>query len=177
MSSNKMELSLKDRLFLSNQYRVLEAICPDEADDFRRMRGIVDNGYELHYDSLNYVLFENGPTVEDCKEAMDILDMYRALLFSFRKLKEKEGVSQADVQFKGFDGKIRDYARFLIREEHRWEEVLEGRPEFDLDSHCSINEVYRRMLAEWKNVDRRAELSLQEIKQILGAQIHPEYRK
>ncbi|MDD4050955.1 MAG: YfbU family protein [candidate division Zixibacteria bacterium] len=181
MSNSRIQLSLKDRLFLSNQYRILEAICPDEAFNFKRLRTIVENGYELHYDALNSMISESRLTVEDCQEIMDILDMYRSLKFCFDKLKDKEGVSEEDIRFQGFDANEETnrffYTRFLVLQERRWQEILEGRPGLELNSHRPIIELYQRMLAEWNKIGKRFDLSLQDIRQILAERIHPDNRK
>jgi uncharacterized protein YfbU (UPF0304 family) len=185
MNRNRLILSPQERIILSNQYRILEALHPRDADAFKRMQEIVDNGYELHYDSLNVAILECKMTEEQCEEVMDILDMYRALHDSHEHLKDKKDISKHEVQFEGFDGNgergadgYLGYARFLILTERRWEEVQKDRhPGFDLNSHCPVIEMYRRMLATWKTMDKKRALSLEEIKLILAEKIHPENRK
>ncbi len=44
-----MDLSLKDRIIISNQLRILEALYPDEADWYANHRKAVEQGYKLHY--------------------------------------------------------------------------------------------------------------------------------
>lgn len=181
MNEDRIQLSLKDRLFLSNQYRILEALYPDEAESFKQKCIIVENGYELHYSELNVAIIENRLTVETCHEVMDILDMYRALNDSYKRLKDKEGIAERDLQFDGFDGNDGSgrlgYARFLILTQGRWQEILEERQGFDLNSHSAVIEMYRRMLSAWEKMGKKCDLSLDEIKLILAEQIHPEHRK
>jgi uncharacterized protein YfbU (UPF0304 family) len=47
-----MELTLKDRLVLANQYRILAALYPGEAAHFEKCREAVENGYALDYGEL-----------------------------------------------------------------------------------------------------------------------------
>lgn len=185
MSRERVQLSLQERIILSNQYRILETLYPNEADSFQKMREIVDGGYELHYDSLNVSVVECRLSPEQCEEVMDVLDMYRALRDSYDALKDKGDISRNEIQFPGFDGNgepgadgYLGYARFLILTERRWEEALENRHHgFDINSHSHVIEMYRRMLAEWKRLDKKRNLSSEEIKQVLAERIHPENRK
>ena len=145
------------------------------------MRTIVEGGYELHYSELNVATTERKLSEEACGEVMDILDMYRALNDSFNRLKDKEGIEKSRIQFDGFDGNNPtgrlDYARFLVLTQGRWQEVLEGRSGFDLNSHSSVIEMYRRMLDVWNDLGKKFDLTRDEIKQILDARIHPEQRQ
>src|SRR5215213_6356987 len=47
-----MDLTRKERLILWNQYSILEALCPEEAEHYERRKTIVAEGYKTHYDSL-----------------------------------------------------------------------------------------------------------------------------
>lgn len=185
MSRERLKLSLQERIILSNQYRILEALYPDEADSFQKMRKIVDIGYELHYDSLNTSVVECKLTEKQCEEVMDVLEMYRALRYSYDMLMDKSGISKDEIKFSGFDGNgeagadgYLGYARFLVLTERRWEEVLEDRhPGFDLNSHCPVIEMYRRMMSEWKRLGKKRDLTPEEIKRIIAERIHAEHRK
>lgn len=44
----KFDLSLKERLFLVNQFRILEALYPDEAEYYAIQREAVSAGYTLN---------------------------------------------------------------------------------------------------------------------------------
>ena len=50
MSKEGTKLSRLDRLFLSNQLRILEALYPEEANDLARRREALECGYEMLYD-------------------------------------------------------------------------------------------------------------------------------
>ena len=46
MADNDFKLTTLDRLVLSNQYRILEALYPDEAETLAIKREAIENGYE-----------------------------------------------------------------------------------------------------------------------------------
>jgi len=180
MEEDRITLTIKERIFLANQYLILEALYPENSKVYKGMREIVENGFELHYSELNLTTVESRLSEKASLEVMDILDMYRALNDSYKRLENKESITEEDLQFEGFDGNnesdLLNYAQFLIFTQGRWREVLEGRPEFDLNSHSHVIEVYRRMLKVWHNIGKKFVLNRDEIKQILDAKTHPEYR-
>ncbi len=176
-----MELSRKDRWVLSNQYRILEALYPDEADGFRQTREALESGYALHYDPQH--IYEDELSVDQCREVLDILDMHRALHFSFRNLQDTQGIDKRNVEFDGFDGNNETsylgYARYywgLDGGEQRFKE-LHGSGD-DFNSHSPVLDIYRRMLAVWKGKLKRShELTKDQIQQILKERVHPSNRK
>ncbi len=180
MTKGRTKLTHNDRIILVNQYLILEALYPEDAKSFKENRLIVENGYELHYDDLNPLIIESNLTADECREVLDILDMYWALRDSFSRLSDKSDIPERDVQFRGFDGNSGsgrlEYARFLVIEQNRWNEVLDGRPEFDFNSHSTVIDMYRRMLNKWISMGKKHDLLGDEIKGILDTQIHPDNR-
>ena len=47
-----MHLSRTERWLLANQYRILEALVPDEADWFRKARTVVEEGFAGEYEDI-----------------------------------------------------------------------------------------------------------------------------
>jgi len=180
MVAERAKLTDNERILLINQFLILEKLYPERSSEFEELRAIAEKGFELHYKELYHGLSNRGLSETECREVMDILDMYRALKDSYDRLDDKSGIEEADVQFPGFDGnnvyEYLSYADFLIRVQGRWQEVLDGRPNFELNSHSNNLEMLRRMLAEWKKIDKRYRLSKDDTKQILAAMIHPENR-
>lgn len=180
MTEEPISLTLKERMILANQFRILEALYPGEAGSFKTLRTIVESGYEAHYSELGWSAIESNFTLAESREVMDILDMYRTLNDSYNRLTDNVGITKMDLEFAGFDGNNEpqqlDYARFLVLNQGRWREILEDRPGFDLNSHSMEIEIYRRMLSVWSDMDKKRTLAVDEIKQILEARIHPENR-
>ncbi|MDU6983957.1 MAG: YfbU family protein [Terrisporobacter othiniensis] len=151
------KLSRIERLMLSNQYRILEKLYPDEAEYYENNRKAIEEGFELHYDDCFSVLSEDIMTEDECNEVIDILNMYRALTFSN---KEEYGIDSYDIKFDGFD--LNDeyeckrvvYARYFINDLDRFHELKYGNNYADCNSHCLRMDKYRRMLKIWRSLDK-----------------------
>ena len=95
-----MELSESERLILSNQYKILEELYPDEANIYRRHGKIVEEGYTLNYEEICTHIYDELSNKE-CREVLDILDMHSALRQSAQALTDEPSIS---ISFHGFDG-------------------------------------------------------------------------
>ena len=98
-----MDLSEKDRWMIANQLKILESLYPEEAEVYSVQRKAIERGYKLHYLGLTQY-FEKEMSEEKCNEVIEILNMYRAITFSYQQAEDKEGLEQSDIRFEGFDG-------------------------------------------------------------------------
>lgn len=169
-----LNLTVKERLVLVNQYRTLAALYPDERHHYLRHVEALESGYELHYRELT-VRFADGLSAEDSREVLDILDMYSDLRFSFGHLKDKTGIEEFEIEFPGFDGNNESermaYARYFTIELDRFNSLHSGIKKHGLNSHMPTLNIYRRMLPVWRE-RRKAEippLSAVDIRAILDA--------
>ena len=152
--------------------------------------GALVGGYSIFYPKA-----EIGPSdemsEEDMRFVMDILDMYRWLQFSYRELddKDKNDELAEDVKFRGFDGNAGDgylaFTRFL-QENDRWLDLELATGNDGLNSYMPVNDIYARMLNEYKKYKWRGleadlsgpkPLTSEQLKEIVDARIHPENRK
>lgn len=162
-----MTLTEKDRLFLLNQYLILEKLYPEDEKLWKENQAIVVEGYEGEYDGLieNFGFLQKSIS----NEVIDILQMYRCLQSSFLKLGDKTGINPDDVKFPGFDGneetKQYMFADYFINTKGRFDE-FKG---MDINTHHNILEKYRRMLAVWRNFERYGWLTKEQILDILNA--------
>jgi uncharacterized protein len=167
-----MDLTLKDRLIISNQLKILEKLYPDEASYYSAQRKAIENGYKHHYDDLVTYFFDEMPE-EDSKEVVDILDMYRALTFSYQNLGDKSGIGETSIRFRGFDGNNEAsqlvYVGYFIVDLERFDELKYGQKSPDFNSHAPMLDKYRRMLTVWNGLENRFELSKEQIIAILQA--------
>ncbi|WP_117234340.1 YfbU family protein [Vibrio maerlii] len=166
-----MEMTNAQRLILSNQYYLMSKLTPENAEKYERLQTIVERGYELQMRELNK---EFGCLVEDeCREVIDIMEMYHAMQESNKMLAEEERkeVDQRRLNFLGFDiateAQLVNYVRFLTDSEGLY-------PQFDKADHhfnaqMPMLEKYRRMLTTWRNCPRQYHLSAAEFKQIFNA--------
>jgi uncharacterized protein YfbU (UPF0304 family) len=182
-----MQLSREARWMLRNQYRILERLDPDAADECRRAITVLERGYSFEYHALSEWI-EEPMSEEDCREVIDILEMHRELRWGFDDLADKTAVDARAVEFRGFDGNHESrqlgYARFLLEDEDKWKE-LAGSGD-GLNSHMPVMEAYRRMLPVWLDCvsERRRRgptsghhlLDIEEIQRITAARVHPDNR-
>lgn len=168
-----MELTKKERLALIYQLRILEALYPDEAADFSHKRTALEDGYALHYEWLTENLSDEL-SKEECREILDILDMYRAITFGIQKLDDGDALREHNLaKFRGFDGnnegQLMAYVRYFIIDLDRYDELKQGKlPSFN--SHTPMLETYRAMLERWKSLDNKFELSRGQIAALIGAE-------
>ena len=168
-----MDLTRFERLMLSNQFKILEGLYPEEKEYYELHRKALDEGYKLHYEDAFESLSSDELTEEECREVLDIFNMYRALTFSYEKLDDKSGITQESIKFKGFDGndeeegKRLSYTRYFIMDLDRFEELKYNieRPSFN--SHSLMLQSYRRMLSAWDSINRKHVLERDEIIRIV----------
>ena len=117
MSDYNKPLSRSERLILMNQYEILELISqlqPNftrngkklylEPSTYRRYQQVIESGYELLIDELWGDICQPRLSRDAQGEVLDILDMYNDLQWSLEQLDDKEGLSEEDVKFPGWDG-------------------------------------------------------------------------
>jgi len=164
-----MNLSIKDRLILSNQFRILEALYPDEKQHFSNTREAIESGYEIEYDWQTQYIHREVVNVEECNQVIDILSMFDVLKHAYESIEDKSGIDEYKVKFLGFDGnnetKQMAYARYL-RKNGKFTN-LESLDDFN--SHCPMLATYRRMLNEWSRSDKKYQLTKDDIKRITKA--------
>lgn len=170
-----MQLSRFERALFANQFRILEALYPDEATFFAQHRKALEDGWELHYDWAVQNISEDTLSEDECKEVLDILDMYRALTFGLQKLSDNHDLQNHHyARFHGFDGnhetKRMAYVRYFVYELDRFGELVE-RTDDDFNSHFPTLEVYRSMLEEWRKIPppERFQLDAEGIRRVLEA--------
>lgn len=168
-----MELSKQERLILINQYSILEKLDPECAEDYANKRTALEAGYSLHYSWL-FERVSDDMSIEECKEVLSVLEMYRAIIKWYQDAKQLNAVGAAKYRFLGFDGnnesKQLAYCSYLIKREHRFRELLDGNDDGELNSHCPMLGKYRAMLAIWESYgDARFDLSGEQVEELLSA--------
>lgn len=167
-----MELTKKERLSFIYQLRILEALYPDEAVDFANHRTALENGYALHYSWMAEHI-SNEMSESECRQVLDILDMYRAISFSLSKLPDSDSLKTSRLAiFPGFDGNNEgaqmSYARYFIVDLERYAELnSSGYPRFN--SHTPMLSIYEDMLSRWRSLPNKFELSREQTALVLGA--------
>lgn len=165
-----MDLSVKDRLILWNQYSILEALQPEEADHYRKLKTILENGYKLHYDDMCPHIDREEFDAEDAREVICILGMFEVIQDSIRE-GSVEGVADWSLQFAGFDGNHEvdqlGYLRFLVEQQDRFRHVIrDGR----YNSHAPLLNRYREMLERYQELGSPMRLTEEQIRIIASGE-------
>jgi uncharacterized protein YfbU (UPF0304 family) len=194
-------MRIADRQMLSLLHRILARVLPEDGSDvdgdaeyqLRRAR-VIESGFTGEY-WQEVAGLRTELSKRDCGRVLDILDMFRMITFSIRRL-EKEGTTVSEdtaneLEFQGFDGNdgleshMASYVEFLMSD-GRWAEL---QPQLDRNdggnSHSPVLDTYLRMLAEHRRIKdshsrgfRRDDylLSMDELEQIAAARVHPSNR-
>ncbi len=72
-----MEMTHAQRLILSNQYKMMTMMDPDNAERYRRYQTIIERGYGLQLRELDRDFDEMSE--ETCRTIINIMEMYHAL--------------------------------------------------------------------------------------------------
>lgn len=165
---SRLQLSRVERWILANHYRILEILDPSEKEYYGRCREILGKGFELEYDSICGVYYDDQTlSAEQCKEVLDILDMFRALKTAYETIPEWTGA--VDAEFPGFDGNNEtaqlSYTRHLANTD-RFDELHTGDVR---NSHRPMLADYRQMIKVWKASAEPHSLNTSEVRRILSA--------
>lgn len=159
-----MDLSLKDRVILANQYRIRAVLDEEESEHWAKLAEIVEHGYKGQYYQFSNWFYDELP-VDECNEVSDVLQMFRSFDTANRDLKD-HGIDPQKLVFNGFDGndesKYLVYLQFLIDKEDKWTEH-KGR---DLNSHAPMMDRYRKMVEKWKTSADKYRLNADDLKRI-----------
>ena len=194
-------MRIADRQVLSLLHRILARVLPEDANDVDgdveyqlRRAEVLESGFTGEY-WQEVAGFNTELSKRDCDRVLDILDMFRVITYSIKRLEEQGTPVDEDLayelEFKGFDyrdgleGHMASYVKFLMSD-GRWGELQPQLKRNDNgNSHHKVLDVYLRMLAEHRRIKdsrgrgfRREDylLSMEELEQIAAAQVHPSNR-
>lgn len=168
-----MEMTNAQRLILSNQYKMMTMLDPENAERYRRYQTIIERGFGLQMNELDRDFGDLSE--ETCRIIINVMEMYHALQISNTNLrehlKEKADVDVRRLTFLGFDAatesRYLSYVRFMVNVEGRYTHFDSGTHGFN--SQTPMWEKYQRMLAIWQSCPRQYHLCAVEIVQILNA--------
>lgn len=75
-----MEMTNAQRLILSNQYKMMTLLDPDNGDRYRRLQTIVERGFGLQMRELDRDFGELSEEV--CRTIINVMEMHHALQVS-----------------------------------------------------------------------------------------------
>lgn len=183
MTDDNPRLSRLERYFLSNQLRILEALYPDEADSLAVRREAIERGYEFLYgwDMEHIYSGDDVMTPEESAEVWETLDMFDAIERSSQTVGPENLDGFHFKKFAGYDGnnesKFMSFAAFTVERLGRFQYIQTAKAGY-WNSHAPVRAIYQRMLEVWQRIprERRFDLSLDQLREILGAAVHPDNR-
>lgn len=165
------DLSLKDRLMLSNQYMILELLDKERATEHGEHRRVLTRAQETHYVTL-LEDFSKALNLDVTREVMDILAMFTRLRLSYDHLDGETSIAEESIEFSGFNPEFEaealSCAQFYMEKlgRHRW---LRDEGIRSIESAVPMLDVYRRMLSAWEDIGMSKVLSEAEIAEIVNA--------
>jgi len=170
-------LTKVERLTLMNQFRILEALCPDEAASYARGQEVLREGYEFLYALEVFGGIDNPMSAEDCREVWDTMEMFDAI---GRSLPQGSPLKDdPNSRFSGYDGNnepvFMAFAEFTFERLKRFQDMPK-RETNPWNSGPAMREVYGRMLAEWRRVPEADRFGMNEdqLRGVLAASRHPD---
>lgn len=159
---NSRKLTDKDRALFIYLFKILKNQGDGEYD-YDNMIKALQYGFAYHYDDVFTCLYDDELSEDDCKEVLDILEMYRGITYSYNNL-AKEGkqgsITPEMIRFKGFDGNNETnqmlYTNYFIIDLDRYSEIQELSNNY-YNSHSQMLPKYRRMLKKWDEYDKELE--------------------
>jgi uncharacterized protein YfbU (UPF0304 family) len=172
---NVVKLSKTDRAKFIYLLKILKN-QGDEEYDYDNMIKALQYGYEYHYSDVFDCLFDEELSADGCREVLDILEMYRGIIYSYINLK-REGIqlslTEDDIRFPGFDGnnegKQMFYTEYFIKDLGRYNEIEQLSHGY-YNSHWPELPKYRAMLLKWeeyKVLPNRYMMNEQQIRDLL----------
>lgn len=165
-----MKIELKDRIFLSNQYKILSKLNPEESNYYDNLVKILEYGYELHYNELEQN-FSDEFSKEKAKFVLDILELYSIMLLSIKNNSSIK-IDTKEVDFKGFDGnnewEYLNYAIYFLYDLDRYRELHKENNYRYYNTNSRTIEKYKKMLEKYNSYGNKHSLSEVEIKELIS---------
>ncbi len=172
----EVKLTKTERAIFIYLFKILQN-QNDNDNDYENMIKALEYGFSLHYDDVFSVLYDNELSRSECLEVLDILEMYRGIIYSYRSLannRQCKEIKEFDVHFPGFDGNnetdLFAYTQYFILDLKRYSEI-EQLSKGDYNSHCPMLKKYRNMLKKWneyKSLPNRYEMTEEQIMTLLN---------
>lgn len=154
-------LDTKERLLYLLLTTIIRAVSNDyDKEYYNKQIEVLKNGFSLHYNELFSQINNDEMTNDECKEVLDILDMYSSIIKSFNYLKNNgiqlKELTENDVLFPGFDSNNENkqylYSNFFMYKLDRFKDVQDHLINGDLNSHQSVLDKYKEQLKKWKSM-------------------------
>lgn len=169
-----MELDLKDRLILYNQYEILKKLEPDKKEKYELNQVILLNGYSDRYEGMLKGMIDEVD-IRVLETVENTLHLYSSLVTSYKNLSkdEQETINEEDLAFRGYDSKKEEeyykYAYFLIYKLCKYQELKKVKG-FEIEASSPKLKTYRDVILKLEEVKdgRHDNFSADSIRQIIN---------
>lgn len=163
----KIEITDKERLFLSKQHEILGHLDTDNSEYHFKLAEQLRDGHKWLYQQ-SFDSFCENLSDEDTNLVLDILRLYEVMNNSYKSLSDKKNISEDEVKFPGFDGNNEsEFMGFVdaLRNSNRYVSVIEAGHR---NSHSQKVQKYGSMINKWKEFEQPFNLSYEQLSEILG---------
>lgn len=161
----KLDLTDKERLFLSNQHEILGTLKNE--DHYLLLAEQLREGHKWLYQQSFNSLYENLPD-EDAELVLNILRVYEVLKDSYNALSDKSDISIQDVSFAGFDGNNEPELIGFVEALKKMNRFVSTIKAGVLDSHMPKAQTYKNMIQRWYELEKSTRLTKEQILDILS---------
>jgi uncharacterized protein YfbU (UPF0304 family) len=157
-SSTFMQLTIKDRVILANQYQILAGLDERQSQYYLEKVKILTNGYSYLYDSLN-INFCKEMTYNEGKFVVDILDLYELIEDVKRKTQYEKIINHPYGHFNGFCGNYESahlgFCHFLVNDQNKFQVQKKYFSKNDgMNSHFPMVEKYKKMINFYSSIKK-----------------------
>jgi uncharacterized protein YfbU (UPF0304 family) len=171
-----MQLTIKDRVILANQYQILASLDESESQYYLEKVKILTNGYSFLYDSLK-INFCEEMTYDEGKFVLDILALYELIEDVKRKTQYEKIINHPYGYFNGFCGNYETaymaFCQFLVNDQNKFKVQKKYFSKNDgMNSHVPMIEKYKKMINVYSSISNNAlycELTFEQALSILEA--------
>ncbi|MBR4265422.1 MAG: YfbU family protein [Bacteroidales bacterium] len=181
IQNNKLkESDSKDKILDFLFHKILKIKLGDDFSKyFDNHVDYLENEFSNQFSGLLNLIKGDENAVKECKEVLEILEMYNSIISSYETLTDKQELDEQKILFPGFDAtnenNYYDYACFFLDTLNMYERVQKHRKTTDLQTHSSTLEIYREMLKKWNEFKEIGlniyNLTIQQITDLV--KIHP----
>jgi len=176
-----IDLTPKDRLILVNQYKILEALGPDEDEvvEYAKAREILRNGYASEIADLFTGITESYVSHKTSLEVCDVLLMFDNIYFAIEQVGDDEIEHSSSLQFSGYDIHGEDehlkYCTFRLNQPDFTNRIKNKSGNYN--SPRPMIDTYNRMVKAWRESVEPPKLTRDDLVRIAASAIPPPDRR
>ncbi len=146
-----------DKVFDFLLHKILQIkLGEDYSNFFDNHVDYLEGEFSTQFSGLLNLISGTETAIKECKETLEILEMYNSIISSSQTLTDKKELDDEKIAFPGFDStgetSYYHYACFFLKTLNCFKEVQKNLKKADLDSHCTTLSFYKDMLKKWNEI-------------------------